>query len=152
MTPERARELRDRIRPRPKGTTLRPGALRESAIYFDRAWPDQAEQALQILDGIEHLKVKRGKTPNSICIAYRVTDYTLHGIEAALISLGFHLDNSWWRRAGRFFAYFGEETELRNLSVPERLIKKSNEVYSKAWEHHPHGDHDDTPLDLREEK
>ena len=33
----------------------------------------------------------------------------------------------------------------------ERLIKQSNEVYIQAWDHHVHGDHDDTPLELREQ-
>jgi hypothetical protein len=45
----------------------------------------------------------------------------------------------------RTVVYFCEETQMRNMRVPERLIKKSHEVYSKAWEHHPHGDHDETP-------
>ena len=38
------------------------------------------------------------------------------------------------------------------MRMPQRLIKKSNEIYVKAWEHHAHGDHDDTPLELREDK
>jgi hypothetical protein len=52
----------------------------------------------------------------------------------------------------RALIVFSEETELDNLQQPERLIKKSNEVYIKAYEHHPHGDHDDTPPDVREYK
>jgi hypothetical protein len=46
--------------------------------------------------------------------------------------------------------YFCEDTQMRNLRQPERLIKKSNEIYVKAWQHHPHGDHDDTPAELRD--
>jgi len=48
--------------------------------------------------------------------------------------------------------YFCEETQMRNMRVPERLIKKSHLVYSKAWEHHPHGDRDDTPAELRQDR
>ena len=70
----------------------------------------------------------------------------------ALVRQGFHLDNSMYSKLMRTVVYFCEETQMRNMRVPERLIKKSHEVYSKAWEHHPHGDHDETPPELRQER
>lgn len=152
MSPEQARALRNQLRPRPMGGALRRAAARERTLHFDPAWGDQASEALQLLDGIERLEVHSGRRPNTLCIIYSVSDYTLQGIEAALMSQGFHLENSLLRRICRLISYFGEETELRNLAMPERLLKKSNEIYSKAWEQHPHGDHDDTPPDLREQK
>lgn len=152
MNPEQARALRNQLRPRPMGSALRRGTERKRLLRFDPALPEQSARALQLLDGIERLDVKAGRQPNTLCIRYSVSDYTLQGIEAALMSQGFHLDNGLWQRIGRLFAYFGEETELRNLAMPERLLKKSNEAYSKVWERHPHGDHDDTPPDLRQEK
>jgi len=152
MNPERARELRDKLKPRPAELALRPGSRQLRTIRFDNAWPNQAQVAHLLLQGIERLGVSLDSRPNTLIVNYQVTDYTLHNIEAALINQGFHLDNSFFTRLSRAIKYFSEETELRNLSVPERLVKKSNEIYSKAWEHHPHGDHDDTPADLREER
>lgn len=152
MNPEQARALRNQLRPRPMGAGLRAGSRHHRVLHFDRAWPDQAAAAAQLLDGIERLDVMPGSQPNTLRLSYLVSDYTLQGIEAALMSQGFHLDNGFLHRLSRMFVYFGEETELRNLAVPERLIKQSNKVYSKAWEQHPHGDHDDTPPDLREQK
>jgi C-terminal processing protease CtpA/Prc len=52
----------------------------------------------------------------------------------------------------RALVYFTEETQLSNLKEPARLIKQSNQVYIKAWEHHPHGDRDDTPVEAREDR
>ena len=65
---------------------------------------------------------------------------------------GFHLDNSLFSKLTRALIRYCEQTQLHTLRSPQRLIKKSNEVYVKAWEHHLHGDHDDTPPELREYK
>jgi hypothetical protein len=65
---------------------------------------------------------------------------------------GFHLDSSLYSKLVRALVYFCEETQRHNLESPERLIKKSNEVYIKVYDQHPHGDHDDTPVELREYK
>jgi hypothetical protein len=78
--------------------------------------------------------------------------YTLAGLEKALVTQGFQLSGRLTHRVQRALIHFWEETQLRNMRMPERLLKKSNEVYVKAWEQHPHGDHDDTPTDLREER
>jgi hypothetical protein len=75
----------------------------------------------------------------------------LQSLETALIRQGFHLDNSIVHQLARAVIYFCEDTQLRNLRQPERLLKKSNEIYSRAWDQHPHGDHDDTPPELRRE-
>ena len=80
---------------------------------------------------------------------------TLIGIEAhagLLRDAGFALENSLYIKLVRALVYFSEETQRHNLLSPERLIKQSNEVYIQAWNHHVHGDHDDTPPELREYK
>lgn len=126
----------------------RPGSAKERVIRFARA--GQVEQASLLLAGLEGLKV--GPAANGLTVHYDIADYTLEGIEKALVSQGFKLETSLYSKIRRTLVYFCEETELRNMRMPERLIKKSNEIYVKAWEHHPHGDHDDTPLELREDK
>ena len=46
-----------------------------------------------------------------------------------------------------------EDTQLHNMGAPEKRLKRSSqEAYVHAWEHHPHGDHDDTPPEWREYK
>lgn len=105
-----------------------------------------------MLSDLPGLSVEPGHAAHALSVTYDITEYTLQGLETALIRQGFHLDNSIVHQLGRAVIYFCEDTQLRNLRQPERLIKKSHEVYSKVWEHHPHGDHDDTPLDLRDER
>lgn len=154
LNPEKARLLRDKERglSRSHPLAIQPGTRKHRDIRFDKIRPSQVDDAVRLLARLENMDVAPGVIPNSISIWYEVSDYTLEGIENALIDRGFHLDNSLYCKLVRAVVYYCEATQLRNMKVPERLIKKSHEVYSQAWDHHPHGDHDDTPADLREER
>jgi hypothetical protein len=157
MTPEKARELRDELRngkPRahPSAFVPQPGTRKQREVRFDHLHPEHVEEAHQLLSGLEGMDVERGVVPDSLLIGYEIGEYSLEGLEAALVRQGFHLDNSVYSKVVRALVYFCEETQMRNMRVPERLIKKSHEVYSKAWEHHPHGDHDETPPELRQDR
>ncbi len=154
MNPERARELRDAVRHRShrgQGLVRQYGSDKKRLLRFDALHAEQAEQVSELLGGIEGLKVTRIKA-GCLEIHYDLTEYTLEGLEKTLTSQGFRFRNTLFHKIERALIYFWEETQLRNMGVPQRLIKKSNEVYIKAWEQHPHGDHDDTPVELREER
>ncbi|OHC71403.1 MAG: hypothetical protein A2045_16455 [Rhodocyclales bacterium GWA2_65_20] len=151
MDVERARLLRDKERGlhRPHPFAPQTGTRKHREIRFNKLRSWQVEQARALLESLERLEVATGMLPNSISVWYEVTDYTMEGLEKALIDQGFHLENTLYCKMIRALVYFCEDTQLRNMRQPERLIKKSNEIYSKAWEHHPHGDRDETPPELR---
>jgi rubrerythrin len=152
MTPEKARQLRDGgSRRRPSPFAPQPGTRKHRELHFDPAKPEQVEEARKLLSGLEGMDVETGLAPHSLSIWYEVSVYTLEGLEAALKRQGFQLDNGVMSKISRAVVYFCEETQLRNMRVPERLIKKSHDIYSKAWEHHSHGDHDETPPEMRKE-
>lgn len=154
MNPERARQLRDAIRHRShRGQRLarQYGSGKTRLLRFDALHPEQTEQVRALLDGMDGLTVTNARA-GCLEVRYDLSDYTLEGLEKALASQGYQLQASLYRRVERVLIYFWEETQLRNMRLPQRLLKKSNEVYVKAWEHHPHGDHDDTPVELREER
>ncbi len=171
MSPEKARELRDEVRkghPRCHPETLeklapQPGTQKQREIRFvDNDAPgkgqgqgaaEQAARARVLLTGLEELTVAPGKHgAHTLTVCYDVRNYTLQGLEHALIRQGFALESGWYWRLTRAVLYFSEETQLRNMRSPERLLKKSHEVFSRAWDKHPHGDHDETPPELRQEK
>lgn len=129
-----------------------PGSQKQRELRFAGLPPGQAAKALRLLSGLEGLEVGEGPHKNGLTVRYEVTEYTLQGLENALVVQGFHLSNTLMCKLMRALVYYCEETQLRNLRSPQRLIKKSNEVYVRAWDHHLHGDHDDTPPDLREYK
>src|SRR5690606_40199823 len=110
------------------------------------------EHAWRALRMLKDLHVERSAHELGLIVRYSVLDYSMEGIEAGLREAGFVLDNSLYMKLVRALVYFTEETQRHNLLSPERLIKQSNEVYVQAWDHQVHGDHDDTPLDLRSEE
>jgi hypothetical protein len=154
MNPERARLLRDQERGlhRPHPLAMQTGTRKHREIRFCKLKTQQISGAMERLAALPRLEVAAGTQPNGIAVWYEIADYSMESLEKMLEDHGFHLENTLYCKLIRALVYFTEETQRRNMGQPERLIKKSHEVYSKAWEHHPHGDHDDTPPDLREEK
>lgn len=154
-----ARQIRDRESGLPRHHALAPqsGTTKHREIRFNPLLPQQAEAAwklLGLLQGVAVVKAEDGRFgqfANSVSVWYEVTEHTLSSLEQALIAHGFTLENSLYCRLVRWWVAYFEETQLRSLSQPQRLLKKSNEIYSKAWERHAHGDHDDTPVELRKQ-
>lgn len=129
------------------------GLVKQREIRFRPMPPGQTEKALGALQRLKGLKVRPSVTRAlALEIEYSVIDFSLELIENALRDAGFHLDNSLYVKLVRALVYFTEETQRHNIASPERLIKQSNEVYIKVYDQHPHGDHDDTPIELRDYK
>lgn len=154
MNPERARLLRDQERGlhRPHPLAPQAGTRKHREIRLCKLKQAQVAEAHALLSLLPRLEVASGTQPNGISVWYDIADHCMESLEKLLEDRGFHLDSSLYCKLVRALVYFTEETQRRNLAQPERLIKKSHEVYSQAWEHHPHGDHDDTPPELREYK
>ena len=129
-----------------------PGTFKRRELRFSTLPENQTQRALILLRGLDGLRVERIEGRRALSVSYDIFDYTLEGLEEALMQQGFHLDNSLFSKLTRALIRYCEQTQLHTLRSPQRLIKKSNEVYVKAWEHHLHGDHDDTPPELREYK
>ncbi len=151
LNPERARQIRDRERGlhRPHALMPQAGTRKHREIRFGKLPPGQVERAFELLTRLDRLEVAPGLLPTSLSVWYDIEDHTMEALETALREAGFKLDCSLYAKLVRALVYYSEETQLRNMHGPQRLLKQSLEVYSKAWEHHPHGDHDDTPPELR---
>lgn len=126
--------------------------LRLQEIRFFALPEGQAERAATLLKNLPALAVAVGRRPNSILVRYDLAHHTLRSIESQIEEWGLHLENSLFAKLRRAFVYFSEDTRCRNARAAPRLLKQSNEVYVKAYEHHPHGDHDDTPPELRDDR
>lgn len=121
-------------------------------LRFRALPPNQTERAWAALSELPGVSVEAGTHPRSLTVRYSILQYSLESLEEGLATAGFHLDSSLYLKLCRALVHFCEETQRHNLLSPERLLKQSNEVYIKAYEHHPHGDHDDTPVELRDFK
>lgn len=122
-------------------------------LYFAAEPAGQLERAHALLGGLENLQVEKTDEPNSLRISYSLRDYSLEGLEAALKKAGFCFRENLLDKLGRKFIYYCEEVQYHNLNTPEHLTKSNTPViFAKLYENHPHGDHDDTPKELREYK
>ena len=122
-------------------------------IVFDTRSIGQITRAFQLLSGLPNCKVEYGDTPNILRVSYSLRHYTLEGLEEGLIEEGFQLDNSPLHNIGRRVIYYCEDTLCHNLDIPSHPTKKNErEVFVRAYSQQPHGDHDDTPPELRDYK
>lgn len=117
-------------------------------IVFHDLPPGQAEHALVLLEGLEGLVATVGSDGSRLLVRYHICEYTLEGLETALASQGFHLDNSLMSKLKRALAYFSESVQRRNVAADEPDIK-SQQAFMKVYENHLHGDRDDTPEEWR---
>ncbi len=131
---------------------MRPCDLEKNREIVFHALPvGQAERALALLQGLDGLEVEMGNTHDQLHVRYQVCEYTLEGLEAALTSQGFHLDNSLLSKLKRALAYFCENVQRGNVAANEPDIK-SHQAFMKVYEHHMHGDRDETPEEWRDYK
>lgn len=122
-------------------------------ILFSKFPPGQVPEAANALQHLEEVDIEPKYEKRSLGVAYDLQIHTLKELDEHLIDKGYHLDNTLMSKLTRALIYYVEETQLHNLGAPERQLKRSSqEAYVKAWEHHPHGDHDDTPPEWREYK
>ena len=117
-------------------------------IVFHDLPPGQAEHALVLLEGLEGLVATVGSDGSRLLVRYHICEYTLEGLETALASQGFHLDNGLMSKLKRALAYFSESVQRRNVAADEPDIK-SQQAFMKVYENHLHGDRDDTPEEWR---
>lgn len=133
---------------------MNSGDLRKNReILFAKFPPAQVPEAADDLQRIEEVEVQPRFEKRAVGVSYDVSVHTLRELDEHLIDRGYHLDNTLMSKLTRALVYYVEDTQLHNMGAPEKRLKRSSqEAYVKAWEHHPHGDHDDTPPEWREYK
>ncbi len=126
---------------------------KQRVLVFADQPENQIRQAFLLLSGLDNLEVENGTTPNSLIIRYSVVHYSLEGLEKALLKEGFVFNDGLLSKLKHGLIHYCEDVQYHNLKSPEpRTKNNSQEVFVKAYQHHTHGDHDDTPLDTREAK
>jgi hypothetical protein len=145
----RRRFGREHRAPRKPGYGPQAGLMKHRELRFSPLALERIDDAGRFLSSECNIVVT-GRRGRALAIEYSLSEHSFRSIEKLLRNRGFQPDTSLAMRFIRAVLYFCEDTQLRNLRQPERLIKKSNEIYVKAWQHHPHGDHDDTPAELRD--
>ena len=126
---------------------------KERSVLFSKIPVDQPPRASSLLQQLENVEARPDIERRAVDVAYDLHEHCLQELEETLADKGFHLDNTLMSKLTRALIHYVEETQLHNLGAPEKRLKRSSqEAYVKAWEHRPHGDHDDTPPEWREYK
>ncbi|BCK88589.1 hypothetical protein MIZ01_2394 [Sideroxyarcus emersonii] len=126
---------------------------KERLLFFCEEPANQLFSVYLLLVGLDNFHVEMGPYPNSLLIRYSLQHYSLEALEKALIREGFRLQSSLLGNIKKQMIYYCEDVQYHNLKTPEpRTKNNSQEIFVKAYELHPHGNHDDTPKELREFK
>lgn len=126
---------------------------KQRLLVFSDNPANQLDQAYLLLSELENFHVEKGELPNSLLIRYSVQHYSLEALEKALTREGFRLKSSLVGKIKNHLIHYCEDVQYHNLKTPEpRTKNNAHEIFVKAYEHHPHGNHDDTPKELREFK
>ena len=126
---------------------------KQRVLVFSHDPANQLDQAYLLLSGLENFHVEKAAQPNSLLVRYSIQHYSLEALEKALSREGFRLEAGLLDRLKKQLIHYCEDVQYHNLKTPEpRTKNNSQEIFVKAYEHHPHGNHDDTPKELREFK
>lgn len=125
--------------------------VKRREIVFDPFPPDQVGRAMELLSGLPDLETRRASAPHTFEISYRIDQYHLEAIEAALEAQGFHLFNTLLTRLKRALVYYCERTQLENMQTVETASKNFS-AFVSDWAKRPHGDRDETPAEWRQYK
>ena len=126
---------------------------KQRLLVFSDEPADQLFAAYLLLVGLENFHVEMGPQPNSLLIRYSVQHYSLEALEKALTREGFRFNYRMIEKIKKQLIHYCEDVQYHNLKTPEpRTKNNSQEIFVKAYELHPHGNHDDTPKELREFK
>lgn len=129
---------------------MRPSDLvKTRELAFNATPPGQAERARRLLEGLDGLDV-RPLRPDCLALRYNLCEYTLEGLETGLIAQGFHLDGSLLARLRRALVHYCEDVQRRNVAANPPDVK--SQAFIQSYEHHLHGDRDDTPVEWRDYK
>lgn len=126
---------------------------KERILVFADEPADQVEQAYLLLSGLNNFEVLREQSSTRLRIRYSVVHYSLEGLQKGLQKEGFIFNFSVLDRLKHTLIHYCEDVQYHNLKTPEpRTKNNSQEVFVKAYEQHPHGDHVDISPESTEAK
>lgn len=111
---------------------------------------EDTEAAVLCLGGLPGVHCHAEPGSGCVQVEYQLNQHTLTTLTAALEARGIALAQDGWARWQREWWRYGEEVQLDNAEQPP-LDSKGRAAFSSIYQHHPHGDSDDTPEDLRHE-
>jgi len=125
--------------------------IKTREIHFCNVKPvsNDAREALRLLLDSPGIEKIRTLNDNCIQISYDIRQVTLQVLEAALVEVGFHLDNSLPIKIKRSLFYYTEETQLMNLGYQHDQASSTLDIFVNCYNQRKHGCRDERPEYLR---
>ncbi|TJZ78871.1 hypothetical protein [Chitiniphilus eburneus] len=120
--------------------------IHETRIRLDHGV--DATAAAQLLGALPEVVVHVRRDRHGLIVRYPLALHSHTQLEFLLIESGYALANGPLARLARAIRRYAEQVARDNCVIPEHQLK-ARDVYARVWEHHPHGDHDETPEELR---
>ncbi|MGD2074384.1 MAG: hypothetical protein PVI91_05465 [Gammaproteobacteria bacterium] len=120
---------------------------REIGFRGPHADPCQASSAAQLLgciDGVLSVAVAE-ESPNTLQVSYDLNVIGLRGVEALLVELGFHLDNTLLFKLKRALYYYTEDNEVGSRTQSRDPDRSTREVFVHRYRGKTHGCRDGRP-------
>ena len=121
-------------------------------IHFSDMHPDadQAASAMLLLSDIKGIIKLHHINSTCLSIEFNIYHLNLQVIEDALMTVGYHLDNSLVIKLKRALYYYTEEAQQANLGCTQNCKDFTKRIFINEYSHHEHGCRDDRPEHWRE--
>jgi len=125
--------------------------IKTREIHFHNENPasNDASEALRLLLDAPGIENVCALSNNCIQVSYDIRQVTLQTLEAALLEVGFHLDNSLLAKIKRSLFYYTEETQLMNLGYQHDQASSTLDIFVNCYNQRKHGCRDKRPEYLR---
>jgi hypothetical protein len=114
--------------------------MKKREIRFARSGIDQPEKAMKLLAGVEGIENISVTSSHALHIHYNVQKLTLHMLEAALIEVGFELDNGLIMQIKRGLFAYCEEALRSSLGIEQTKAEHHTLSLSEQGSHDPRPD------------
>lgn len=121
--------------------------MKTREIHLSPARPEQLQMVCAYLNCLDGVKAQLAQ--GHVVASYSIMQHSLEEMEELLLKRDVMLDDSILHKIQRKLIYHLEEVQQENLRIPDRN-NRNREIFVKVYEHHLHGDHDDTPEEWRE--
>ena len=125
--------------------------IKTREVHFRNVDPEanDAREALSLLLDATGILQVRALTEDCIQVIYDIRLATLCAIEAALMEVGFHLDNKLLSKMKRALFYYTEETQLMNIGYQHDQASTTLDIFVNCYQQREHGCRDARPEYLR---
>ncbi|RXZ45658.1 hypothetical protein [Crenobacter cavernae] len=104
---------------------------------------DDVATAAAVLNALEGVSARALPDRPAILLSYTLPEHTLADLVGQLVASGFHPIDGPLEKLRLALIAYGEDVQRHNFDAPVIAVKP-RDAFSRIYQHHPHGDADET--------